>query len=375
MPLPPTDGVPVANGPSVGGREQRRAHALALLALALALLSHAAAQPYDPPRDAAAQPYDPPRGDTRLVVLGDFNGSYGSTSYPPAVARVLSAVTQAWRPDAVLFPGDVIAGQSRQLARGDLDAMWRAFDAQVAAPLRRAGIAYALAVGNHDASSLRSGGAFAFPHDREAAAAYWADPVHRAGLEVHDDADVPFHHSFTVGGAFVAVVDASSATVPAERRDWLAAQLASEPARRAAVRLVVGHLPLVAVSQGREAPGERLADAESFAALLREGCVTAYVSGHHAAYYPGVWDGLELLAAGGIGAKRLLGWDGQPRSTVTVVDVWEATGELTYTTFDAVTLEPLGPHDLPASLPTGVTLSARAAGPTALACGAMQADG
>jgi hypothetical protein len=328
------------------------------LVLLLAALSH-----------AAAQPFDPPRGDTRLVVLGDFNGPYGSTDYPPPLARVIDAITGTWLPDAVVFPGDVIAGQSRELTREDLDAMWRSFDERVAAPLRAAGIAYALAVGNHDASSLRSGGQYAFARDREAAAAYWSDPVHRAGLEVHDAADVPFHYSFGVGGVFVAVIDASSPVVPEERRAWLADQLASEPARRAAVRLVVGHLPLVAFSVGREAPGERLADAEDLADLMREGCAAAYVSGHHAAYYPGVWRGLELLAAGGIGARRLLGWDGAPRSTVTVVDVWEATGELTYTTFDAVTLAPLTLDDLPAALPSGVTLSARAGGAVAATAG------
>lgn len=287
-----------------GGGDRLAVRPVALVLTLAALAAH-----------AAAQPYDPPRGDTRFVVLGDFNGPYGSTTYPASLARVIAAVTEVWRPDAVLFPGDVVAGQSRELSRERLDAMWRAFDEHVAAPLRAAGIAYALAVGNHDASS----------------------PL-----------------------------------VTAERREWLAAQLASEPARQAAVRIVVGHLPLVPVSVGREAPGERLAAAEEIAALLREGCVSAYVSGHHAAYYPGVWDGLELLAAGGIGARRLLGWDGRPRSTVTVVDVWEAAGELTYATFDVETLEPLGGEDLPAALPGGVTLSARAYGKPELAANAAR---
>lgn len=344
-----------------GGGDRLAVRPVALVLTLAALAAH-----------AAAQPYDPPRGDTRFVVLGDFNGPYGSTTYPASLARVIAAVTEVWRPDAVLFPGDVVAGQSRELSRERLDAMWRAFDEHVAAPLRAAGIAYALAVGNHDASSLRSGGGYAFARDREAAAAYWSDPAHRAGLALHDDADLPFHYSFTVGGVFVAVIDASSPLVTAERREWLAAQLASEPARQAAVRIVVGHLPLVPVSVGREAPGERLAAAEEIAALLREGCVSAYVSGHHAAYYPGVWDGLELLAAGGIGARRLLGWDGRPRSTVTVVDVWEAAGELTYATFDVETLEPLGGEDLPAALPGGVTLSARAYGKPELAANAAR---
>lgn len=328
---------------------------------ALLALASATAQP-------SARPTDPSRGDTRLVVFGDFNGPYGAVTYPAPVARVIEAIVSTWRPDAVLFTGDVIAGQSRSLTASDLSDMWRAFDDAVAAPLRAAGVPYALTVGNHDASSLRSGGAYAFADDRATALAYWTDPVHLDGLELLDAAGLPFDYSFRVGGVFVVVVDASSAAVPQERRDWLAAQLTSDAARTAAARLVLGHLPLAPVSVGRDRPGEYVHEAEALGDMLREACASAYVSGHHAAYYPGTWRGLELLAAGGVGARRLLGHDGPARSTVTVIDVWNEPASIRYTTFDAATLEEVAGDTLPARLPSGVELSARAAAPGSLEC-------
>ncbi len=308
------------------------------------------------------------RGSTRIVIFGDFNGPYGSTTYPPAVRRVVDAIVGEWRPDGVVFTGDVVAGQSHALTRSDLDAMWAAFDESVASRLRSAGIPYGLAVGNHDASSLRSTGGYAFATDREAAADYLSQPVHVAGLAVTDGPHPPFDRSFLIGDVFVAVLDASSAAVTPEQREWLQDVLASAPAATAAARLVVGHLPLVPVSVGRDAAGEYLADGESLADLLATSCVTAYVSGHHAAYYPGVWRGLEVLAAGGVGARRLLGSDARPRSTVTVIDVWTEPPRIRYQTYDADTLYELSASELPASLPTGVVLSGRAGAVAPLDC-------
>lgn len=315
---------------------------------------------------ATAQPHDPPRGDQRWVVLGDFNGPYGSLTYPAPVARVLAAITGVWRPDLLLSPGDVIAGQSRSLAAADLASMWQAFDDGVAAKLRSADIPYAFAPGNHDASSLTGpGGDYQFPLDRDAAAAYWGQEMYAANLDYLERADFPFNYTFAAGRTFVAVIDASSPTVDAAQRAWLGTALASPAARSAKLRVVVGHLPLVAVAEGRDGAGEVLGDAEQLAELFSAGAVDLYISGHHAAYYPGRLGELELLFAGGIGARRLLGDDGPPRSTVTVVDVWYQPLQLVYTTYDAATLEPLAAESLPAALSSGVRLSTRARPPVA----------
>jgi hypothetical protein len=274
---------------------------------------------------AAAQPapaFEPTRGDLRMVVFGDFNGAYGSLDYPPAVARTVAAIVDVWRPDLVLLPGDLVAGQSRALPDDRFAAMWAAFDLAVAAPLRAAGIPYAATMGNHDASKLRDAdGGLAFAREREAAAAYWRNPHHLSGLEAVDLEGHPFAWSFRLGPLFVAVVDASGPVLDAVERAWLRATLRSPPARSASLRWVMGHLPLLGIAEGRTREGEVLWRAEELRDLLLDEGVDTYVSGHQAAFYAGRWGDLELLFAGGVGARRLLDSAAAPRSVVAVVDI------------------------------------------------------
>src|SRR5690606_15093030 len=291
------------------------AASVATLAWAIMLAGVAAAQ------SAAPAVFDPARGDVRLVVLGDFNGPYGSVTYPAPLGRAMAAIGGVWRPDLLLSPGDVIAGQDRDLPAARFAAMWAAFDAAVAAPLRDDGVPYAVAMGNHDASSLMAGGEYVFARDRRAAHAYWT--THEPSLDYQDRTGYPFDYSFTIRAApaseaandgvrnaaapgaagtptaagsrtaagaaelFVVILDASSAAVTAAQRAWLRAQLASPAAGAAAARVVVGHLPLAPVSQGRDRPGEYLSDGAALGDLLAAAAVDLYVSGHHAAYYPG----------------------------------------------------------------------------------------
>ncbi len=111
----------------------------------------------------------------RVVLLSDFNGPYGATTYPAALGRVMDRVVNEWRPDLLLSAGDVIGGQKLGLTDATRRAMWAAFDRDVAGRLRNAGIPYAFAVGNHDGSAARDRqGRFVFAADRDALAAYWA---------------------------------------------------------------------------------------------------------------------------------------------------------------------------------------------------------
>ncbi len=290
----------------------------------------------------------PGRGELRIAVFGDFNGPYGATEYPRLVARALDLITEEWRPDLLLSPGDVIAGQSRALQAADLEAMWQAFDRDIAEPLRAAQIPYAVALGNHDASSLRGrDGAYLFAADRDAAAAYWGAPQYGENLAYVDRTDHPFNYSFTHGGAFVIVLDASSARLGEAQAAWVAGQLQGQEARRAGVRIAVGHLPLVPVSRGRETPGEYLADGQELARAWADGGLDLYVSGHHAAFYVGAVAGLEALFTGGVGGKVLLAGDDKARSTVTLVDLWFEPLRIRYTTVDLATLEAIALESLP----------------------------
>ncbi len=312
-----------------------------LLACVLAFSTFAPAQ--------ADPGVDPARGALRVVVFGDFNGPYGSVVYPGAVARVMDAVVNRWRPDLVLLPGDVIAGQSTRLPPERFGEMWAAFDAAVAGRLRAAAIPYAVALGNHDASKLRdANGGYAYARERDAAAAYWRDARHREGLDVVADARYPFAWSFRLGPLSVSVVDASGPVLDEAERADLGRTLRSPPAHEADVRWVMGHLPLVGIAEGRDREGEVLWQAEDLRDLLVAHDVDTYVSGHQAAFYAGRWGDLELLLAGGVGARTLRGTDGPPRSTVSVVDLWWQPTRVIITTYDVTDLRPLPVEGIPA---------------------------
>jgi hypothetical protein len=295
---------------------------------------------------------DPPRGELRVVVLGDLNGPYGATAYAPAVHRAVAAIVDVWRPDLVLLPGDLVAGQSRALPDDRFAEMWAAFDAAVAAPLRAAGIPYAAALGNHDASKLTAAdGGFAFARERVAASAYWHAPHHRSALQRVEDDEAPFAWTFRLGALFVAVVDASGPVLDAGERAALASALATEDARSAALRWVVGHLPLVGVAEGRDRDGEVLWDAAGLRDLLVDGGVDTYVSGHQGAFYAAAWDGLELLfAPNAVGGRSLRGTGAAPRAGVLVVDLTFAPLDVAVRAFDPATLAPYPEGALPPRL-------------------------
>lgn len=81
---------------------------------------------------------------------------------------------------------------------------------------------------------------------------------------------------------------------------------------------------------------------------MEEGRVLAYVSGHHAAFYPGRLGGLNVLASGGIGGRDYVGYPGTARSTVTLLSLDTTEGSATFKTFAADT----GAEMKTASLPT-----------------------
>jgi 3',5'-cyclic AMP phosphodiesterase CpdA len=291
------------------------------------------------------------RGDLRLVLISDLNGPYGSTSYIDTVHRGV-ALIPALGPDLVLCAGDMVAGQKRGLGRERLAAMWQAFDRDVLAPLRMGGCPFAPAMGNHDASSARAGGQYVFADDRTEAGRFWQPRRDSLGLELLDGSGFPFHYAIRQGDVVVLVWDASSAAVPAAQLAWAERLLASPAAREARHRLVMGHLPLRAVGEGRDRAGEVLADADAMQALLQRHQVQAYVSGHHHAWFPGRIGDLDLIQLGALGSgpRRLLGQSRPGFQTLTVLDIFTATGQRRETTLDLRSMKPVPRGQLPAQL-------------------------
>ncbi|MGF1601274.1 MAG: metallophosphoesterase family protein [Thermosynechococcaceae cyanobacterium] len=294
--------------------------------------------------------YAPQRGDVRLVVMSDMNSAYGSTTYLPEVEAAVKMLPD-WQPDLVLCAGDMVAGQSKKLSRQQIQAMWTAFDQKVLDPIRQTGLPFALTLGNHDASSYRGpDGKFVFALDRDVSNQYWNQED--IGLQFVDRAKFPFYYSFKQNDIFYLVWDASSATVSEQEWAWADLALASPAAQQAKMRIVMGHLPFYAVSQGRDRPGEILNKSEELRMLLEKHRVHTYISGHQHAYFPGRVGELEMLQAGALGSgpRRWIGSDQPPFQTLTVVDIDLKTQATAYTTYNMNTLQVVNINQVPRTL-------------------------
>lgn len=292
-----------------------------------------------------AEAQDPDRGDIRIVVISDMNESFGSTHYGEYVDSSLYLI-ERWQPDAILTGGDQIAGQSLDLEEENIYAMWDAFDEIIAQPIYDMGIPFGITMGNHDAS-----GSGSFDHERDIAEEYFTQsPTH---LNFHNRNHFPFYFSFSVEDLFVISWDASAHQISTEERDWVADQLNSDEARGASYRILIGHLPLYAVAEGRNRYGEILEDADELFELLKKNGLDIYISGHHHAYYPAKKEGVLLLSAGAIGSgpRPLIGSDLPPRRTITLIDFFEDSESFVITTYDPENeMEEILPEELPESI-------------------------
>jgi 3',5'-cyclic AMP phosphodiesterase CpdA len=296
-----------------------------------------------PPQASEAAP-----SALRLALISDLNSSYGSTTYVPQVQRGVGLL-QTLNPDLVICAGDMVAGQKQGLGSGRLDAMWRSFGQQVLDPLLSRGIAFVPAMGNHDASSSQSHGQYVFALDRQRAEGFWTAQRPRLGLELQPGAAFPFRYSLLHRDVFVLVLDASSASLGAAQTRWARQQLASAAAQRARLRVVVGHLPLYAVSQGRDRPGEVLQRPAELLELMQNGRADLYVSGHHHAYFPSRIGQVNLLSLGamGSGPRRLLQSGQNQGQTLTLLELQPGNRDLIETTYSLNSLSPLDPAVLP----------------------------
>jgi len=296
-------------------------------------------------RGAALPQTAAPSGpDLRLGLISDLNGSYGSTTYIAPVSQGLRQLL-GLKPALLVCAGDMVAGQKQGLSAAQLDAMWEGFARTVLTPVRQAGVPFLPAVGNHDGSP-------GFTADRAAVSRFWGPRRQALGLRFADAAGFPFHYSVLQDDVFVLVWDASSSRIPAEQLGWARRQLASPPARQARLRLVVGHLPLAGVSQGRDRPGEVLEQAAALQNLLEEGRVQAYISGHQHAWFPARRGRLDLIQLGALGSgpRRLLQGTLPPQQTYTTLDLRWRADSLMETTYAVATGQPLAWTQLPATL-------------------------
>ena len=282
---------------------------------------------------------------SRIVVISDINGRYGSVNYHQRVSGAVERII-AMKPDLVISTGDMVAGQrpSPKLQRAELEVMWRNFHYSVRQPLEKAGIPVLMTPGNHDASAYPG-----FALEREMYTDYHAD--HPPGIEPQPGGRFPYHYATVYQDLLLISLDATaSGPLPAPQRQWLATAL--ENAGRYRAVLVFGHLPLQPVAIGRERDIVTDPELES---LMAAAGVTAYLSGHHHAYYPGRRAGIDMLSMGNLGGnqRKLVGTDVRTGFSFALLEI-DAAGVLGITAYLAPQFDStLAPVSLPPRIGSG----------------------
>lgn len=339
--FPPFEtGSPAGRGGGAGGPARRHSPVAAILLRICLILLVGAASACTAHRTGEVDE------TLRALVISDLNGPYGSTSYSPAVTGAIRNALRELAPDVVIVPGDLVAGQSPDLSDAHVRAMWAAFDSSVAAPIRAAGVPLVVALGNHDASGYP-----AHARDRRLAREHWS--ARGAGdLPLVDAAEFPLRYTVRFPDVFIAVWDATRQESGSDEEllRWLSDALQSPAASGASHRLVVGHLPLYPVAEGRERRGEFLLNGDSLRRELERLGATMFVSGHHHAFYPGKRGDLTLLYSGALGSgpRRLLGGDLAPRNALALLELKPRSASIQgYEVSEAGELRPISLHELP----------------------------
>ena len=88
-------------------------------------------------------------------------------------------------------------------------------------------------------------------------------------------------------------------------------QLNSTTAKKARLRILLGHLPLYPIVESKNKQGEIVAAPDSALHFFKTHNIDVYISGHQHAYYPAQKEGIYLFNAGAIGngPRPLMGHD------------------------------------------------------------------
>jgi len=281
----------------------------------------------------------------RICVISDLNASYGSTTYPQEVSEVINKLPGI-SPDIILCSGDMVAGQKASLSDQNLLDMWAGFMSVVLNPISRLQIPFGFTLGNHDASP-------SFSRDRKFSENFWKVNVESTNLTFVDSTNFPFFYSYIKNNVFMISWDAAGAEIKPEVYTWMKAQLEGKIARKARLRILIGHLPLYAIVESKNKPGEVNSDPEAALKFFKTYGLDLYISGHQHAYYPAEKDGIRFLNMGAIGdgPRKLIGYDEDARKSYTIIEIPVRKAR----TYNYKTYTPAGEIITSSSLPDSIT--------------------
>lgn len=281
----------------------------------------------------------------KIAVISDLNASYGSTSYHPGVAATLNEL-KVIKPDMILCAGDVVAGQKAALSQQNLDSMWLSFNEQILTPIKVLKVPFGFTVGNHDASPN-------FEKDRATAKKFWTKNKDDLNLDFVDQTNYPFYYSYVKNDVFFISWDAAGANIDDEVFTWMQKQLNSANAKKAKLRILLGHLPIYAIVNSKNKPGEVLAETNKITGFLEENNIDLYISGHQHAYYPAKKNGLRFLNTGciGDGPRQLIGDTTAAKRAYTIINIpVKDYKKFSYQTFIPETNKEINLTELPDSV-------------------------
>jgi 3',5'-cyclic AMP phosphodiesterase CpdA len=249
----------------------------------------------------------------RIVVMSDFNDSYGSTKYNKDVDRAVQRVIQL-KPDIVINTGDMIAGQrTKLLKKPAIESMWKSFHQHVTNPIASAGLLMAATPGNHDASAYGK-----FKLERSIYQQQWLK--RKPKLKFIDDEHYPLYYAFRVGKSLFVSLDATrSHALDKQQKKWLD-NLLKKHGGKYSQRILFSHLPIWPFSDKNGA--EALLDKE-LEKIVQKHDVDLYLNGHHHTYYPGYKDGVRYISQSclGSGPRSLAGTKKNTGRNITVIDI------------------------------------------------------
>ena len=251
----------------------------------------------------------------KICVISDLNASYGSITYPAEVSKVIQLL-KTIDPDLILCSGDMVAGQKASLTEQNIRDMCASFKTTVLNPISRLSIPFGFTVGNHDASP-------SFTKDRTISKIFWKENVNATNLTFVDSTHYPFYYSYIKNNVFIMSWDAASAEIKPEVYVWMKAQMESNTAKKARLKILIGHLPLYAIVDSKNKPGEVNSDPAAALEFFKTYGLDLYISGHQHAYYPAKNGGIRFLNMGAIGdgPRKLIGSTAEAAKSYTIIDI------------------------------------------------------
>jgi 3',5'-cyclic AMP phosphodiesterase CpdA len=200
----------------------------------------------------------------RFAIVTDVH-IYSSGKVPPDFSTLIEQL-RSFGLRFLITSGDATVGNPTDGVPADkVRSWWQAYLGAIQ-PLVSDGVAHLAIAGNHD---------YYTPEHRSEYGAAFADLAERFADVAPVAGRPPLYYSFDLDGVHFTMLHTVEQAIEEEVEAWLRTDLASPAARQAALRLCIGHVPLVSM-MGKTSETYR----DHLGSLLAEGGVAAYFSGH-----------------------------------------------------------------------------------------------